>query len=200
MINWRKVDPKNPPPGGTDYLFYCQGRVYTGFPTHHRDNTGFPMWAEAENDGSLFAGVQYYANWNRPPVEITDERTALAHAIADWKPNVSIGMVDSVVETLHAMGYIISKELPEQLRGVREPVLRYAVALEGFLKDSYWKGGWHDCEPTAFMYRLTEATVDLEDSLANAQFDQAEEEAIYVGAYAMMIHDILRLIPKPEED
>ena len=62
MIEWKKVDPKNPPKG--TYLFFLEGYVYTGWIINKVDDEGYPLWETSE--GSTCQGVRDYADLNYP--------------------------------------------------------------------------------------------------------------------------------------
>ncbi|MGE6370635.1 hypothetical protein ACQKDB_16025 [Planococcus kocurii] len=62
MIDWKRVDPKNPPKD--TYIFFFDGYAYTGWTLDELDDKGYPVWEANEN--GVCHGVRYYTEFNYP--------------------------------------------------------------------------------------------------------------------------------------
>jgi NTP pyrophosphatase (non-canonical NTP hydrolase) len=73
---------------------------------------------------------------------------------------------------------------------IRPEVLAFAAAMESKLKENDWKGGWEDESLDYLLARLHDEMNELVAELHAADDKSACvcEEAVDVGAFAMMLH------------
>lgn len=72
MIRWTQINPDNPPPRNTKYLFLRRSTVYTGFikDETERDDIGYPIWYDEEDN--RYGIVNYYAEINLPDYDYNE--------------------------------------------------------------------------------------------------------------------------------